>query len=156
MQKKLALGLGLLVAVTLWWGGGRGASGAGLPSQALPQLGGGETSLAECGASKCLTVVLAPWCGYCRSATPMLLRLREEAAARGALVRFVIGQDNPEGLREYASVFGRGTVLDERNVIKPRGVPHFYLSDRSGAVIKTMAGAPPTEDAKLVADYFGL
>jgi hypothetical protein len=129
---------------------------AKLPVQPIPMLGGGQVSLASCPTTKCLTVVLAPWCGYCRAATPMLQSLRTYLTGRGTDVRVVIGQDQPEALREYAAVFGPATALDELNLLRPRGVPQFYVSDNSGSILKAMAGAPQTDDVQAVAAYFGL
>ena len=147
-------GLGVLLG-GLWLAGGRAPKTLKLPPVPLDALGGGAESLAKCPTGRCLTVVVAPWCGYCRAATPLLLELRALLKKRGFATRFVVTMDEPRNLREYAAVFGKETLLDENSLIRTRGVPAFLVSDADGTVLRSIAGAPQTGDAPAVADYLG-
>lgn len=127
----------------------------GLPDVALPKLAGGEAKLSECAAAKCLTVYVAPWCGYCRAATPAIRALRVFLAGKGVATRIVVGMDRPEALRDYAREFGPDTLLDAGRAMAVNGVPHFYVSDASGALLREVAGAPSgvSEPAELAAFF---
>lgn len=116
------------------------------PAQALPTLGGGEAALGDCQSSRCLTMVVAPWCPYCREALPTLLQVRDGLQERGIGVRVVVGLDSPENVRDYAQKYGPATVVDERRALHPRGVPHFYVTDNTGLIVREWAGALSTND----------
>jgi thiol-disulfide isomerase/thioredoxin len=129
-----------------------------LPDVRLPTLSAQESpSLAACGARRCLTAYVAPWCHYCRESTPLLLNLREFLKARGVETRFVVGKDALAALRGYAREFGPDTMLDVHDVLGIGGVPHFFVSDDKGAILKEVSGVPsgdlPVEE---VAAFFGL
>lgn len=120
-------------------------------------LGGPSVSLASCPAAKCLTVEVAPWCPYCRAATPMLLKLRPYLAKQGVPMRFVVGLDKPAAVRAYAAKFGPDTALDPEGTFAANGgVPRFFVQDRTGAVIKDVPGMPQTDSVNELAGYFGL
>jgi hypothetical protein len=129
---------------------------AALPTDALPTLEGKSVSLSSCPTEKCLTVQVAPWCHYCRAATPLLLKLRPYLAERGVTMRFVVGLDKMAALRDYAAVFGPDTALDAKGAVGGSGVPHFMVSDRQGRVIKDVPGMPQLDTVEDVAAYFGL
>lgn len=100
-------------------------------------------SLAACPTAKCLTVYVAPWCGYCRRATPMLLALRGYLKKNGVAMRVVIGLDRPEAMLAYAKVFGPDTFLDPNGRAQPAsGVPNFRVSDAKGVVLHSQSGVP--------------
>lgn len=129
----------------------------GLPDVALPTLAGGETKLSSCSAPKCLTVYVAPWCGYCRAATPAIRTLRVYLADKGVATRVVVGMDQLDALREYAKDFGPDTMLDSGRALAVGGVPHFYVTDASGRLIKEVAGMPSGDvDTPRLAAFFGL
>src|SRR5437016_5581843 len=78
-----------------------------LPDVKLETLAGNaKVSLASCPTAKCLTVVVAPWCPYCRAATPQITELRKFLKQRSISSRIVVAMDKPEALREYARAFG--------------------------------------------------
>ena len=110
----------------------------------MPTLDGSRTvSLASCGTAKCLTVYVAPWCGYCRSATPLLREMRGALEKKGVESRIVVGLDEESSVRAYAKEFGGGALLDLDRAIDPGGVPHFYISDKQGNIVRHIAGLPP-------------
>ena len=129
-----------------------------LPDVRLPTYSAQEgPSLKSCPARKCLTVYVAPWCHYCRESTPMLMSLRGFLKARGVATRFVVGKDALTALRGYAREFGPDTMLDVHDVLGIGGVPHFFVSDERGVILKEVSGVPsgdvPVEE---VAASFGL
>jgi hypothetical protein len=136
----------------------RSAGGERLPDLRLPTASAQEgPSLRSCPTAKCLIVYVAPWCGYCRAATPMILALRDYLQSRGVTTRIVVGKDRLAVLRDYARDFGPDTLLDPDEAFPVGGVPHFFVTDRAGAVLKEVSGVPsvkiPVED---FAAYFGL
>ncbi len=113
-----------------------------LKGVSLPTLSGSTVELASCPSSKCLTVYLAPWCGYCRRATPLIIKLRESLKAKGVPTRVAVGMDGLQSLQEYARVFGPDTLLDPENKVGISAVPQFFLSDSEGNLVRQLAGAP--------------
>lgn len=123
----------------------------------LPTLGGGVVSPASCPTEKCLTVYVAPWCGYCRAATPQLIKLRTHLEKAGVSMRFIVGMDEAPAVEDYAAVFGPEALLDPRNAFGASGgVPHFYVTDKGGRVLRDLAGMPRLDSVQDLAEYFGL
>lgn len=133
-------------------------AGKGMSEAELPTLAGSQGArLSSCPTPKCLTVYVAPWCGYCRASTPQIIALREFLKANNVATRIVVGQDRLSSVRDYAREFGPDTLLDPDNAVAVSGgVPHFYVSDSSGALLKDVPGIPQTDDIRLMASYFGL
>lgn len=132
---------------------------ASLPDVKLPTLAGEiSASLAACPTDKCLTIYVAPWCGYCRMATPMILELRKYLKKKDISTRVIIGLDRPEPVAEYAQLFGPGTLMDINGSFPiSGGVPHFFVSDGSGRILKEVAGYPQgLAGAEELAAYFEL
>jgi hypothetical protein len=156
-----ALGLGAVALLLFFFSPSSPFQAAGvLPQSPLPVLSGGEeVSLSRCPTEKCLTVYVAPWCGYCRASTGAVKALKEYLRERNVSTRIVVGLDKEANLRDYAREFGPETVLDAGGAVAVQGgVPHFYISDRSGRVLRELAGVPQdaiTDVAQLAA-YFGL
>lgn len=128
-----------------------------LPDARLPTLGGpvGQ-SLAQCPTDKCLTVVVAPWCGVCHRAAPDIVRLRKFLDANGVASRIVVGLSEIGPIREFAAEFGSDTLLDADGAMTPRGVPIFLISDRTGKVLRVINGFPQTDSAASLAGALGL
>ncbi|MEK7657473.1 MAG: TlpA disulfide reductase family protein [Elusimicrobiota bacterium] len=124
----------------------------------LPSLSGkSETALARCAAKKCLTVVVAPWCGVCRTKAELIKRLGAIVKARGVETRVVVGMDTEEAVREFAREFGPDTLLDPAGRLRVAGVPHFLVSDSSGVIVNKAAGMPgPVRTAEALAWYLAL
>ncbi len=133
---------------------------AAFSAEALGTLSSGKTvSLAGCPTAKCLTVVVAPWCGYCRAATPHVLALRDYLDSRGVTTRVVVGMDKTASVKAYALEFGPDTLLDPEGQVSANGVPHFFVTDAAGAVLKEVAGVPAGLDGlgpKDFASFLGL
>lgn len=122
-------------------GGGEGPSK--LPDVRLPTLGGPlGPSLASCNTEKCLTVVVAPWCGVCHQVTPDIVRLRRFLDKAGVSSRVVVGLADLEPIREMAALYGSDTLLDPDGAVIARGVPMFVVTARDGAVLKRLSGFP--------------
>src|SRR5262245_832707 len=113
-----------------------GPMGQTMPDLKLPELSGKRApSLASCSRPKCLTVYVAPWCGYGRHYTPHIIALRKFLDGKGIPSRVIVGSDSPAAVREYAKTFGEDALLDPAGEMNPGGVPHFYVSDAGGRVL---------------------
>ncbi len=114
-----------------------------MPPLRLPTLGGTMApSLASCPDHKCLTVYVAPWCGACHMATPLILELRRYLSSRGVATRIVVGMDEPAAVRQYAKAFGPDTLMDPAGDLRVDGTPYFFVSDGNGRILNEAAGMP--------------
>ena len=114
-----------------------------LPDVRLPTLAGAPgPSLASCLTPKCLTIVVAPWCGVCHAATPDIARLRRFLKKAGVGTRVVVGLADLEPIKRMAALFGPDTLLDPDGVVIARGVPMFIVTAQGGAVVGRVAGFP--------------
>lgn len=153
-------GFGVLLASLLALAacGEGGGSSSKLPDVRLPTLGGPlGPSLATCNTEKCLTVVVAPWCGVCHRVTPDIVRLRRFLDKAGVGSRVVVGLDELEPIRGMAALFGSDALLDPGGAMAARGVPLFIVTNRAGEVVKRVNGFPSgasTPDE--LAAFFGL
>lgn len=137
---------------------GAGEQSSKLPDVRLPTLGGPlGPSLATCLTEKCLTVVVAPWCGVCHQATPDIVRLRRFLDKAGVGSRVVVGLADLEPVKDMAALYGSDALLDPDGAVAARGVPLFIVTDRAGRIVKRVNGFPrgfSTPDE--LAAYFGL
>lgn len=115
-----------------------------LPDARLPTLGGtAGPSLASCPTDKCLTMLVAPWCGVCRAEAPNLVALRHYLDARGISSRVVVGlSDDKAAVKGFAAVFGADALLDTEGVMSSRSTPLLLVSDREGKIVKVVNGYP--------------
>jgi|CXWL01.1.fsa_nt_gi thiol-disulfide isomerase/thioredoxin len=147
----------LALAVLLCACGGEGVASK-LPDVRLPTLGGPlGPSLATCSTEKCLTVLVAPWCGVCHSVAPDIVRLRRHLDSAGVSTRVVVGLAELPQIKEFAAEFGSDALLDPERKMSANGVPLFLVTNRKGEVIKRLAGFPsgrPTPQQ--LAEFFGL
>jgi len=135
--------IGLGVAL-LWW-----RSGDRLPGELLSEYRQGEVGLqrmagGRCDQERCLTIVVAPWCGSCQQLDPMIIALRAEVEAQGVPVTLVVGMDKLDALKRYADHYERPVLLDpDRRFTKRakiRSVPYFAVTDRKGKVVESLRG----------------
>lgn len=150
----------LLAAALAACSGGAGEGGARrtLPDVRLPTLAGPPgPSLASCPTAKCLTVLVAPWCGVCHATAPSVVAFRRYLDSKGVGSRVVVGlSDSMEDLRAFAAEFGADAMIDANGEMSARGVPMFLVNDAQGRVLKVVEGFPRSESAEGLAAYFGL
>lgn len=115
-----------------------------LPDIRLSTLGGPlGGSLASCPTDKCLTVLVAPWCGVCRAEAPNIKQFRRYLDQAGISSRVIIGlSDDRKAIRQFAALFGPDALLDDEGKIGSRATPLFLVTDRQGRVLKTVGGFP--------------
>lgn len=136
---------------------GGSESASKLPDVKLTTLAGPEgPSLASCSSGKCLTVLVAPWCGVCHAVTPDIVALRKRLAKSGVESRVVVGLAELAPIKEFAAEFGPDALLDPKGVMRARGVPLFLVTDSSGNVVKRVAGFPRGLGTDELAAYLGL
>ncbi len=126
-----------------------------LPDARLPTLGGvAGPSLASCPTEKCLTILVAPWCGVCRAEASNFVQLRHYLDAHGVSSRIVVGlSGDSAAIRKFAAEFGADALLDAEGAMSSRATPLLLVSDREGRVLKVVEGFPsqvhgPAELAK--------
>ena len=115
-----------------------------LPDARLPTLGGVTgPSLASCPTEKCLTILVAPWCGVCHAEAPNFVILRHYLDAHGVSSRIVVGlSDDLPAIKKFAAEFGADALLDADGVMHSRSTPLLLVSDRAGRVLKVVEGFP--------------
>ena len=109
------------------------------------------------GASGCLVVYVAPWCGPCRSSLPGDVALADHIRTKGYETVFVVGMDETGACLDMTKSIGRPTRLDVHGTWAKaagvRGVPHFLVTTPTGKIRKRQAGAymaPPEQVAELL------
>lgn len=140
----LAAGFVLIAGLFVLARRARRDGGGSQPPLSLKKVGGGgEVTLSTCPTAKCLTVVVAPWCGICRSSTGFISAFAAYLKGRGTETRIVVSQGAPEDVEAYAKEFGPDTLLDPPGrVDAPGGVPQFVVSDGAGRILRRMPGVP--------------
>jgi thiol-disulfide isomerase/thioredoxin len=113
-------------------------------------------SLASCPTDKCLTVIVAPWCGVCHSVAPTLVQFRRYLDARSVSSRIVVSLSEPGPIRKFAQEFGSDTLLDDGQQMTARSVPQLLVSDRSGRIVKSVSGFPRISTLDELASYLNL
>lgn len=87
----------------------------------------------------------------------MIIEARKYLKQNGVETRVIIGMDQPQPLQEYASSFGSDTLLDLNGALTVSGVPHFYISNASGEILKEIGGLPyGVNNGQDMAAAFGL
>ncbi len=114
-------------------------------------------SLASCPTEKCLTVLVAPWCGVCHGAAKDIVALRRWLDARGVASRVIVGaSDDRAAVAEFGREFGPDALLDFDQTMHTRSVPLFLVSDRTGRVLKAVPGLPRAAGSEDLARYLEL
>ncbi len=141
--KALAAGAALLAVGMMIGRHSKSGSGqyAGFWS-GLTEPSAAPAALAACPTPKCLTVYVAPWCPHCRDATPAILTMRDFLNKNNVHTNIIVGLDQPKALAQYAKIFGPDTILDEKGELASGGVPHFFVTDKAGHLLRDQAGVP--------------
>jgi thiol-disulfide isomerase/thioredoxin len=100
-------------------------------------------SLATCPTDKCLTVIVAPWCGICRKEAPNIVQFRRWLAQKGVSSRVIVGlSPDAQAVRAFAETFGPDALVDADAKVQARATPTFLVSDRDGKILKVLEGFP--------------
>ncbi|MBI5200924.1 MAG: TlpA family protein disulfide reductase [Elusimicrobia bacterium] len=105
--------------------------------------GGVSVDIAKCPTKRCLLTYVAPWCGYCRAGMPMIKELRSILRTQGMESWIVVGLDQDPAVKAYAREIGADALVDTAHAIEPGGVPHFFVVDNNGSILRHIAGLPP-------------
>jgi peroxiredoxin len=121
-------------------------AGARAPEFRLPQLEGGETSLAEILAQgPALLVFFKVSCPVCQLAMPFFERLRQTERLRV----YGVSQNDARDTREFAKRYGvtfpilldlQSTGFPVSNAYGLTNVPTAFLVERDGAIAQTIHG----------------
>jgi hypothetical protein len=154
---RLRIAAALLGVALSACGRERDSTARALPDVRLKTLAGPlAPSLATCPTDKCLTVIVAPWCGICRKEAPNIVQFRRWLAAQGVSTRVVVGlSTDAPAVRAFAAAFGPDAQIDLDGTLSTRATPTFLVSDRAGRVLKVLEGFPsasrgPTDFAQLL------
>ncbi len=146
-RRRLAGALAALAAVAISFAARKTAPKAAAGSfrdiRMTTADGSVAVDLAACPTKRCLVTYVAPWCGYCRAATPMIKQLRSILRNQGMESWVVVGLDRDPAVKAYAREIGPDALVDTAHAIEPGGVPHFFVVDNAGAVLRHIAGLPP-------------
>jgi hypothetical protein len=152
--------LGAILALAACSGSsGNSASVRRLPDARLPTLAGiPGAPLSSCPTDKCLTVLVAPWCGVCRAEASNLVQFRRYLDAHGVSSRIVVGlSDDLPAIKKFAAVFGSDALIDADGVMSSRATPLMLISDREGRILKVVEGFPSQlHGAEELANYLDL
>lgn len=96
-----------------------------------------------CKTEKCVAVVMAPWCGYCKKMIAPLNKF-----ARKNPVKAIIGLSSDHiAIVDFANKFSFPVFSDEdrelTSLLSIKGVPYFVVYDQKGMIIKEHYGYIP-------------
>ncbi|CAH0533377.1 hypothetical protein VST7929_01243 [Vibrio stylophorae] len=111
----------------------------------------GLVSVGDCEAEKCVMVYLAPWCGTCRAASPMIVQMKAQLEQEGIPMQVVIGNANGSQVQQYAAQFPFNVALDPMGAyshqLENKGVPYFVVFNKKGKRVSDYGGAYLQVDA---------
>ncbi|MBE0507308.1 MAG: TlpA family protein disulfide reductase [Marinospirillum sp.] len=122
------------------------AQQAPLLNQRLPDMKGGDASLAELQGKVVLVDFWASWCGPCRESFPWMNAMQEKYAKQGLVVVGVnLDQQPQQALDFLQQVPANFTLLQDSKASLPEaygliGMPSSYLLDRQGRLRATHTG----------------
>lgn len=87
----------------------------------------------------------------------MFIRVKEYLRLKGVETRVVVSMDDDKAVSDYAVEFGPDTLLDPANkAAVGGGVPHLFVSDAAGTILKEVPGLPQVQTAAEFAEYLDL
>ena len=94
------------------------------------------------GRERCVSVYMAPWCPYCKTAVPTVQSLLKKTRHGGKTgVRVIVGMGHNPGDSEKMAkgIASGGVILDDSTELAQklnvRGVPAFQVLDKEGTVL---------------------
>ena len=120
-----------------------------LPEIQLEALGGGMGApLNECNADKCVTIVIAPWCGVCQIIAPRILKLRDHLTGKQIETHIVAAYAELDRLKAFAKPYGDQAMLDPDGKASPQqtALPLFIVTEKGGKINKRTYGLPSGPD----------
>ena len=110
------------------------------PSQTLPRLGGGESSIAAMKGKPVIVNFWASWCDPCKEEAPALLRAHEQIRKAGGTVLGVTVDDSSPDSQKFVEEFKlpfpslRDVDGELGEEFGRTGVPETFVIDREGRV----------------------
>ena len=99
------------------------------------------------GKERCVVVVLAPWCRACKVAVPIVNDMEKRFQGSKVGIKPVIAYDVEDKLLQMAKGVAGKVFLDPSGRLMKemgdKGVPHWYVVDGSGTVVKSTSGVIP-------------
>ena len=132
--------------------------GAAAPDFTLPLLGGGEAKLsAHKGKDVVVLDFWATWCGPCRKAMPIVVKVTDELAAKGVVLYAVNQREEPEQIKTFLEGAGikAKVALDSGEVGETYGansIPLMYVVGRDGLIKNVHRGLSPDLESELRAE----
>lgn len=105
--------------------------------------------------SHCVLVYVAPWCPACKRSIGTIRGLMSKFNPAGKIgIKAVIGGRNPKKMETMAAEIGPATYLDTLGRFwastGAKSIPHWFVIDDQGYVVKKFPGAIPNVDAMSV------
>jgi thiol-disulfide isomerase/thioredoxin len=136
----VALGL-VAAAVAAWW-----LWPVSFPKVALKAAASNPQAGDPCdGRGRCVVVFLAPWCGACKMALPIIKKMSDRwASASGIGIKPVVGLAPEDQCERMAEALAAPAFLDPAGkLMKALGekiVPHWFVVDAAGKLRKKLPG----------------
>ncbi|MCB0317863.1 MAG: redoxin family protein [Bdellovibrionales bacterium] len=110
------------------------------------------------GKKRCLAVYLAPWCGHCRAAMPLVKEIQRKFKYNKSVgIKVVVGQDSIQNLNRYANEIGGMVLVDKDGKfyrgLGVSGVPYWAVWDQERLILETFSGRPSGGNTEKLVDY---
>jgi thiol-disulfide isomerase/thioredoxin len=96
------------------------------------------------GRERCVVVYMAPWCGACKSAFPIIRNMARRWASGALAVKPIIGLASTAQCEQMAQTLGVPAYLDPSGKLLraagAQGVPQWFVLNRAGRVKKRFSG----------------
>lgn len=141
-----------------------GAPGRMRPQFSLPDLSGTPRSITEWDGQAMIVNFWATWCPPCRREIPLLIEMRDPAAARGIQI-VGIAMDTFDAVVDYAAAtgFNYPVLIGEQEAVEAAegfgaeviGLPLTVFTGRDGRVVEIHAGEITREDLLAAIERLG-